>query len=496
MWVDQGGLAGDGEQGAEVKVRHEFGDGLVKLGAEDGVGFRGMDRPLAAEENRDATGGGGYEEVGEVGVEEAGGRSGELQADVTEGGAAGSFGVIGENFRGAVEVSDEMRGGVGGGVGVETVLVVRVDALVELGDEDVVVFRREIGSEGEVLTGALADVAAEDEHGAAGGVALLPGGGEGPWADGLGVGGERLLGGDGWAETGGEGTGLGEEDRQGDEGEEQSATGDGRLRLGGILRLGGCGGREAVLEPGDGQAGGERGGEKDGDADGVIDLGAIGPDAGKGDAGAVVEHKDTKAEEIEKVAGKHGGCREKGENARRQVANIAENESQIAEGNGAANAGAAGHDKHAKLRSEHHLKLDAGGLEPNQMGKGAGGVGGKELKGEVKEQVEEVGDGVQQEQEAKGCERGAEKAGAAEPEGASGGVGEQGHAGVQDADFFSEEEKQQTFRAEEAGGEDSSEGEGGTPWGSSGLPAEPAPGGKDAEESQGREEDADRAQCV
>ena len=178
------------------------------------------------------------------------------------------------------------------------------------------------------------------------------------------------------------------------------------------------------------------------------------------------------------------------------MAEIAEDEGEIAESDGSADAVAARHDEHAEGGGEHHLELDAGGLETDEVGEGAGGVGGKMLKGEVEESVEEVGDGVDEEQKAERGEGATEKLRAAEEEGGAGSVGEEGHAGVEDADALAEEEKQQHGGGEQAGGGDGGQEEREAPRGAVGGVAETAPGGEGAEEGEKREKGADGAEGV
>ena len=175
---------------------------------------------------------------------------------------------------------------------------------------------------------------------------------------------------------------------------------------------------------------------------------------------------------------------------------VAEEERQVGEGDRAPDAVAAGHDEHAEGGGEHHLQLDAGGLEADEVGEGAGGVGGEHLERQVEQRVEPVGDGVDEQQQAEREERGAEETGAAEPEGGSGTVGKQGHAGVEDADARAEEEEQQHGRAEQAGAGDAEEQERESPAAGAGGPANASPGGNHSEQTEEREEGADGAEGV
>ena len=199
----------------------------------------------------------------------------------------------------AVEAGDEVGGAAGVGEDFERALRLRLDALGELAEEDVVVFGGEIDAELEVLAGEGALVIAEDEHEGSLAVALLPGAGESVGAYGGGVGGECVGGSERAVEAGGYGMGLGDEDGEGDEGEDGGAAS--HRAVGWLLTVDVCGWGGAVEAvavhvPGDGEAGAEGGGEEERAADEVVGLGAVGPDGGEAEAGAVVEDEDAETE--------------------------------------------------------------------------------------------------------------------------------------------------------------------------------------------------------
>ena len=109
------------------------------------------------------------------------------------------------------------------------------------------------------------------------------------------------------------------------------------------------------------------------------------------------------------------------------------------------------------------------------------------LQGQVEQRIEPVGDGVDEQEQAKREQGGAEEACAAEPERGSGTVGEERHAGVQDADARAEEEEQQHGRAEEACTGDAEQEQGEAGAAGNGRPAESVPSGDEAEQAEQRE---------
>ena len=97
-----------------------------------------------------------------------------------------------------------------------------------------------------------------------------------------------------------------------------------------------------------------------------------------------------------------------------EAIDVAGDECDEAHGDGSTDAVAAGSDEHAEVGREHEAHLvGAEGLSERD-GEGAGYMGGDALQREIDEDVEDVGDGVDEPDEDDGEESGAKEAGAAE----------------------------------------------------------------------------------
>ena len=143
----------------------------------------------------------------------------------------------------------------------------------------------------------------------------------------------------------------------------------------------------------------------------------------------VVEDEDAEADEVEDVAEQDCSGDYCGVGVPAETVDVAGDERDEAHGDGSADAVATGRDEHAEVGGEHEAHLVGAEWLSEGDGEGAGYVGGDALEGQVDEDVEDVGDGIDEPHQHDGEERGAEETGASEEQDDAGSVGE-GYEGV------------------------------------------------------------------
>ena len=118
----------------------------------------------------------------------------------------------------------------------------------------------------------------------------------------------------------------------------------------------------------------------------------------------VVDDEQTEAGEVEEVAEEDGGGDHGGKGVPTEAVEVPGDQSDETHGDGSANAVAAGGDEHAEFRGKHEAHLVGREGLAEEMGEAAGDVGGGVLQGEVDEDVEDVGDGVDEPEQSEGKE--------------------------------------------------------------------------------------------